>query len=77
MFFWRKCWFYALPDSKVSVSVSHGSDGYLHAVKLSGDVQTPSTTLDSSTSASAWRQDNAVSGIRIVIYYNLHDTVAR
>ena len=41
-----------LPDSKVSVSVSHGSYGYLHAVKLSGDVQTPSTTLDSSTSAS-------------------------
>lgn len=41
-----------LPDSKVSVSVSHGSDGYLHAVKLSGDVQTPTTTLDSSTAAS-------------------------
>ena len=41
-----------LPDSKVTVSVSHGSDGYLHAVKLSGDVQTPSTTLDSSTTAS-------------------------
>ena len=25
-----------LPGSKVSVSVSHGSDGYLHAVKLTG-----------------------------------------
>lgn len=41
-----------LPDSKVSVSVSHGSDGYLHAVKLSGDTQTPATTLDSSTTAT-------------------------
>lgn len=41
-----------LPDSKVSVSVSHGSDGYLHAVKLSGEVQTPSTTLDSSSAAT-------------------------
>lgn len=41
-----------LTDSKVTVSVSHGSDGYLHAVKLSGDTQTPSTTLDSSTTAT-------------------------
>lgn len=41
-----------LPDSKVSVSVSHGSDGYLHAVKLSGEMQTPSTTLDSSTTST-------------------------
>lgn len=41
-----------LPDSKVSVSVSHGSDGYLHAVKLSGETQAPSTTLDSSTSTT-------------------------
>lgn len=41
-----------LPDSKVSVSVSHGSDGYLHAVTLSGDTQTQTTTLDSSTTSS-------------------------
>lgn len=41
-----------LPDSKVSVSVSHGSDGYLHAVKISGETQAPSTTLDSSTSTT-------------------------
>ena len=41
-----------LPDSKVSVSVSHGSDGYLHAVKLSGETQAPSMTLDSSTSTT-------------------------
>lgn len=41
-----------LPDSKVSVSVSHGSDGYLHAVKLSGETQAPATTLDSSTSTT-------------------------
>lgn len=41
-----------LPDSKVSVSVSHGSDGYLHAVKLSGDTQAPTMALDSSTTAT-------------------------
>lgn len=41
-----------LPDSKVSVSVSHGSDGYLHAVKISGDTQASTTTLDSSTSST-------------------------
>jgi len=41
-----------LPDSKVTVSVSHGSDGYLHAVKLSGDTQAPAATLDSSTTAT-------------------------
>ncbi|MBD5459257.1 MAG: hypothetical protein HDR27_11880 [Lachnospiraceae bacterium] len=41
-----------LPDSKVTVSVSHGSDGYLHAVKLSGETQTPVATLDSSTTVT-------------------------
>lgn len=40
-----------LPDKKVSVSVSHGSDGYLHAVKISGDMQITSVKLDSSTSS--------------------------
>ena len=39
-----------LPDNKISVSVSHGSDGYLHAVKITTEAQTPAVTLDSSTS---------------------------
>ena len=30
-----------LTGEKISVSVSHGSDGYLHAVKISSDVKTP------------------------------------
>lgn len=38
-----------LPDNTVGVSVSHGSDGYLHAVKISTKSQTPTVTLDSST----------------------------
>lgn len=41
-----------LPDKKIRVSVSHGSDGYLHAVKIMGDGQEPGVTLDSSTSAT-------------------------
>lgn len=38
-----------LPDNTISVSVSHGSDGYLHAVKITTQTQTPTVTLDSST----------------------------
>lgn len=38
-----------LPDNTISVSVSHGSDGYLHAVKITTQSQTPAVTLDSST----------------------------
>lgn len=41
-----------LPDKKVSVSVTHGNDGYLHAVKIYGDAQTSGVTLDSSTTAT-------------------------
>lgn len=41
-----------LPDTKINVSVSHGSDGYLHAVKITSDTQTPTVTLDSSTTAT-------------------------
>ncbi len=40
-----------LPDQKVSVSVSYGSDGYLHAVKISGEAQESAVTLDASTNA--------------------------
>ena len=39
-----------LPDTKIKVSVSHGSDGYLHAVTITKETQTPGVTLDSSTS---------------------------
>lgn len=41
-----------LPDQKISVSVSHGSDGYLHAVKISSGTQTVGVTLDNSTTAT-------------------------
>lgn len=37
-----------LPNKKVSVSVSHGSDGYLHAVRISNDTQAVSTSVDTS-----------------------------
>lgn len=38
-----------LPGKKITVSVSHGSDGYLHAVKIGGEAQASSPTIDSST----------------------------
>lgn len=41
-----------IPDNKVSVSVSHGSDGYLHAVKITNSTQTASISIDSSTTAT-------------------------
>ncbi len=41
-----------LPDTKISVSVSHGNDGYLHAVKLYADAQTPTVSMDSDTTAT-------------------------
>lgn len=37
-----------LPNQKATVSVSHGSDGYLHAVKITGDAKTPQVTYDAS-----------------------------
>lgn len=37
-----------LPDQKISVSVSHGSDGYLHAVKISNEGQTATVSVDTS-----------------------------
>lgn len=39
-----------LPDKKIFVSVSYGSDEYLHAVKITSGAQTAAVTLDSSTS---------------------------
>lgn len=41
-----------LPGSNINVSVSHGSDGYLHAVKITTGAQASTVTLDSSTSAT-------------------------
>lgn len=41
-----------LPGVQISVSVSHGSDGYLHAVKITNAGQAAAVTLDSSTSAT-------------------------
>ena len=41
-----------LPGKHISVSVSHGSDGYLHAVKISSEVQAPTVTIDNSTTAT-------------------------
>lgn len=41
-----------LPGNKISVSVAHGSDEYLHAVKIGGNSQIPSITYDSSTTAT-------------------------
>lgn len=41
-----------LSDQKVKVSVSHGSDGYLHAVKITSDAQIPAVTVDSSATAT-------------------------
>lgn len=41
-----------LVGKKISVSVSNGSDGYLHAVKITSDTQLSGVTLDSSTTAT-------------------------
>lgn len=41
-----------LPGNKISVSVSHGSDGYLHAVKIVSGLQSDTVSLDSSKSAT-------------------------
>lgn len=41
-----------LPGNKISVSVAHGSDEYLHAVKLGGNSQNLSITYDSATTAT-------------------------
>lgn len=38
-----------LPDKKIFVSVCHGNDEYLHAVKITSGTPTQTVTLDSST----------------------------
>lgn len=41
-----------LPNKAVNVSVAHGSDGYLHAVKITNETKAPAVSLDSSSSAT-------------------------
>lgn len=41
-----------LPDSKIKVSVSHGSDGYLHAVKITGGDQASAVSVDTSATST-------------------------
>ena len=41
-----------LPGSNINVSVSHGSDGYLHAVKITTGALASTVTLDTSSSAT-------------------------
>lgn len=41
-----------LPGNFVNVSVSHGSDGYLHAAKITSGNEEPAVTMDSSMSMS-------------------------
>lgn len=41
-----------LPGKKISVSVVHGSDEYLHAAKITTDAPTVSPTIDTSSAAT-------------------------
>ncbi len=41
-----------LPGNKISVSVSHGSDEYLHAVKITQSTQTASVSVDTSNAST-------------------------
>lgn len=41
-----------LPNKEISVSVSNGSDGYLHAVTISEEAAEPAVTLDTSNISS-------------------------
>lgn len=41
-----------LPGKHISVSVSHGSDGYLHAVKISSEAAAAAVTVDQSNTAT-------------------------
>lgn len=41
-----------LPGKKIFVSVSHGSDGYLHAVKITGQEPSSTASIDSSNTTT-------------------------
>lgn len=41
-----------IADKRVGVSLSHGSDGYLHAEKITGSTEAEEITIDSSTAVA-------------------------
>lgn len=41
-----------LPDKKITVSITHGSDGYWHASKITSETPDTGISLDSSTTAT-------------------------
>lgn len=41
-----------LPGKSINVSVSHGSDGYLHAVKITSGAQTNTVSVDTSNTSN-------------------------
>lgn len=57
-----------LTGEKIKVSVSHGSDGYLHAVKISSNSATPGITIDKSTSATVVGIIDAKSNSEILFF---------
>lgn len=57
-----------LTGEKINVSVSHGSDGYLHAVKITSSTKTPGITIDSSTSVTVTGIINAKSNSEILFF---------
>lgn len=57
-----------LTGEKIKVSVSHGSDGYLHAVKISDAGAVPRITLDTSTQATVRGTVNAKSSSEILFF---------
>lgn len=57
-----------LTGSKIKVSVSHGSDGYLHAVKIMNTTSTPGISLDSSTKATVTGTINKKSNSEILFF---------
>lgn len=57
-----------LTGEKIKVSVSHESDGYLHAVKITGVNATPRITLDSATQATVTGTVNAKSNSEILFF---------
>ncbi len=57
-----------LTGEKIRVSVSHGSDGYLHAVKITSNSKTPGITIDTSTSVAVTGVINEKSNSEILFF---------
>lgn len=57
-----------LTGQEIRVSVSHGSDGYLHAVKITNTTTTPGISLDSSTKATVTGTINKKSNSEIIFF---------